>query len=60
MLPVILGFIGAICTTTVSGLPALGMEKAQAKRLLSDLHAHAVQTPHNTKRLRTNTLDYTI
>ena len=46
LLPVILGFTGAIYKTTVLALPALGIEKAQTKQLLYDLHAHAVQTQH--------------
>ncbi|KAL3154986.1 hypothetical protein ABBQ38_15507 [Trebouxia sp. C0009 RCD-2024] len=52
LLPVILGFTGAIYKTTVSALPALGIEKAPAKKLLYDLHAHAVQTHHTIIKLR--------
>ena len=52
LLPVILGFTGAIYKTTVSALPTLGIEKAQAKKLLYDLHAHAVQTHHTIIKLR--------
>lgn len=46
LLPVILGFTGAINKTIVTALPALGIEKAQVKKLLHDLHAHAIQTHH--------------
>ena len=52
LLPVILGFTGTIYKTTVSALPALGVEKAQAKKLLYDLHAHAIQTHHTIIKLR--------
>ena len=52
LLPVILGFTGAIYKTTVSALPALGIEKAQTKKLLYDLHAHAVQTHHSIIKSR--------
>jgi len=52
LLPVILGFTEAVYLTNVSALPALGIEKAQAKKLLYDLHAHAVQMHHTTIKLR--------
>ena len=52
LLPIILGFTRAIYNTTVSALPALGIENTQAKKLLYDLHAHAVQTHHTTIKLR--------
>ena len=52
LLPIILGFTGAIQKTTVLALPALGIEKTQAKTLLYDLHADAVQTHHTTIKLR--------
>ena len=52
LLPIILGFTGAIYKTTVSALSALGIEKAQAKKLLYDLHAHAIQTHHTIIKLR--------
>ena len=54
LLPVILGFTGAIYKMTLSALPALGIEKAQAKKLPYDLHAHAVQTHHTIINLRRN------
>ena len=46
-----LGFTGAIFKTTVFALPALGIEKIQEKKLLYDLHVHAVQTHHTTIKL---------
>ncbi|KAL3155506.1 hypothetical protein ABBQ38_15503 [Trebouxia sp. C0009 RCD-2024] len=52
LLPIILGFTGAIYKTTMSALSALGIEKAQAKKLLYDLHAHAIQTHHTIIKLR--------
>lgn len=52
LLPVILGFTGAIYKTTVSAVAALCIERAQAKKLLYDLHAHAIQTHHTIIKLR--------
>ena len=52
LLTVILGFTGAIYKTTLSALPAIGIEKAQTKKPLYDLHAHAVQTHHSIIKLR--------
>ena len=48
LLPLILGFTGAIWIKTVSALAVLGIEKAQAQNPLCYLHAHAVQTHHTS------------
>lgn len=46
LLPVLLGFIGAVYETTVSALPTLCMERVQVKKLPYDLCAHTVQRHH--------------
>lgn len=51
-LSVILGFTGSMYQTTVSALPALGVEMTQAQKLLYDLHARAVQTHHTIIKLQ--------
>ena len=54
LLSIILGFTGSTYQTTVSALPALGVEKTEAQKLLYDLQARAVQTHHHqtTERMR--------
>lgn len=56
LLPVVLGFTGAIYEPIVSALwlPALGIEKAQAKKPPYDLQARAIQTHHTIIKLRRN------
>ena len=52
VLPIILGFSGAIYRSNVTALSILGVERPKAKKLLLKLHAHAVQAQHAIIQLR--------
>ena len=52
VLPIILGFSGAIYRSNVTALSILGVEHPKAKKLLLKLHAHAVQAQHAIIQLR--------
>ena len=46
VLPITLGFSGAIYKSNVTALSILGIERPKAKKLLLKLRVHAVQTQH--------------
>ena len=52
LLPFVLGVTSAIYTTNVTALNTPGIERDKAKKLLKELHLHAVMTHHTIIRLR--------
>ena len=52
LLPLVLGVTGAIYKTNVTALNSLGIERDKAKKLLKELHLHAVLTHHTIIKLR--------
>ena len=52
LLPIVLGVTGTIYKTNIAALSALGIEQDKAKKLLKELHLHAVISHHTIIKLR--------
>ena len=52
LMPTVLGVTGAVYKTNVTALSALGIDSNKAKKLLKELHLHAVLTHHTIIKLR--------
>jgi hypothetical protein len=52
LIPMVLGNTGTVYTTNLEGLMQLGMSREKGKKLLAQLHTHAVACTHNIVKSR--------
>ena len=52
LIPMVLGNTGTVYTTNLEGLMQLGMSRDKGKKLLGQLHTHAVTCTHNIVKSR--------